>query len=56
MTFIINQSNLSLPDSESSPSCFYGAFQLGEVPLRWKLQRSSAHDLHTMGRCQTFIR
>jgi len=48
MTFIVNQSNLSLPDSESGKlskvlvwSILIGCWNY----LRWKLQKSSAPDL-----------
>jgi len=56
MTFIVNQSNLSLPDSESAQSCLYGAFWLaGEIPwdgnYKARLRTTSygpLSDLHTI--------
>jgi len=58
MTFIVNQSNLSLPDSESGnlSSCLYGVFWLaGEIPSdgnkKGRLHMTSygsLSDLHTI--------
>jgi len=48
MTFIVNKSNISLPDSESGKlsNVLVWSILIGWWnSLRWKLQRSSVHDL-----------